>query len=130
MEPSKAAMVSAQSPSDVPLLPPLDGQFQLSSVVYGLFSLHAPAIAAIQIFCSRVSFRLFKMYISQQIQVAMESMLKMINEIDQNSAEIMEDIEKSKEYALERRKFLEEEKERFQQAAYAALDILNKRENS
>ncbi|XP_057959617.1 uncharacterized protein LOC131152046 isoform X2 [Malania oleifera] len=103
MEPSKAAMVSAQSPSDVPLLPPLDGQFQLSSVVYD---------------------------ISQQIQVAMESMLKMINEIDQNSAEIMEDIEKSKEYALERRKFLEEEKERFQQAAYAALDILNKRENS
>lgn len=38
----------------------------------------------------------------------------------------MEDIEKSKHSAVEKKRLLEEEKERFQKAAYAALDMLNR----
>ncbi|KAA3458015.1 polyamine-modulated factor 1-binding protein [Gossypium australe] len=60
--------------------------------------------------------------------MAMENMLKMINEIDQNSLGIMEEVEKCKESALERKKSLEEEKEKFQKAAYTVLDMLNSRE--
>lgn len=37
----------------------------------------------------------------------------------------MEDIEKSKYSTLERKRGLEEEKERFQKAAYTVLDMLN-----
>lgn len=37
----------------------------------------------------------------------------------------MEEIEKSKESAIERKRFLEEEKERFQKAAFAALNMLS-----
>ncbi|XVF35503.1 hypothetical protein REPUB_Repub18cG0151400 [Reevesia pubescens] len=62
---------------------------------------------------------------SQHVQMAMENMLKMINEIDQNSSGIMEEIEKCKDSALERKKGLEEERERFQKAAYTVLDMLN-----
>ncbi|XP_026400216.1 uncharacterized protein LOC113296093 [Papaver somniferum] len=62
--------------------------------------------------------------VSQQVQVAMESMLKMTNEIDQSSSGIMEEIEKCKDSATEK-KMLDEEKERFQKAAYMALDMLN-----
>ncbi|XWS70358.1 hypothetical protein CRYUN_Cryun03dG0041200 [Craigia yunnanensis] len=40
------------------------------------------------------------------------------SEIDQNSSGIMEEIEKCKDSALERKKSLEEEKEQFQKAAY------------
>ncbi|KAF3446013.1 hypothetical protein FNV43_RR11191 [Rhamnella rubrinervis] len=92
-------MANSPSQSDAlpPLLPP-DAESPLASVVYEL---------------------------SQQVQVAMENMLKMINEIDQNSSGIMEDIEKSKDSAVEKKRLLEEEKERFQKAAYAALDMLN-----
>ncbi|XP_059460572.1 uncharacterized protein LOC132189796 [Corylus avellana] len=64
----------------------------------------------------------------QEVQGAMENMLKMINEIDQNSAGIMEEIEKCKDSALERKGILEEEKERFQKAAYTVLDMLNNRD--
>ncbi|KAB2072637.1 hypothetical protein CXB51_018260 [Gossypium anomalum] len=66
--------------------------------------------------------------LSQHVQMAMENMLKMINEIDQNSLGIMEEVEKCKESALERKKSLEEEKEKFQKAAYTVLDMLNSRE--
>ena len=52
------------------------------------------------------------------------------SEIDQSSAGIIEDLEKCKDSALERKKTLEEEKERFQKAAYSVLDMLNNRENS
>lgn len=38
----------------------------------------------------------------------------------------MEDIEKSKDSAAEKKRCLEEEKERFQRAAYAALNMLNR----
>lgn len=50
------------------------------------------------------------------------------SEIDQNSAGIMEEIEKCKDSALERKGILEEEKERFQKAAYTVLDMLNNRD--
>ncbi|KAL3361371.1 hypothetical protein AABB24_014331 [Solanum stoloniferum] len=66
--------------------------------------------------------------LSQQVQGAMENMLKMINEIDQSSTEVTEDMEKCKESALERSKTLEEQKEHFQRAAYAILDMLNNQE--
>ncbi|PHT59515.1 hypothetical protein CQW23_01878 [Capsicum baccatum] len=67
--------------------------------------------------------------LSQQMQVAMENMLKMINEIDQSSTEVTEDLEKSKDSALERKKTLEEQKEDFQRAAYAILNMLNNQES-
>ncbi|XP_065851303.1 uncharacterized protein [Euphorbia lathyris] len=63
---------------------------------------------------------------SQQVQMAMENMLKMIAEIDQNSAGIVEEIGKCKLSALEREKVLDEEKETFQKAAYTVLEMLNK----
>ncbi|KVH89951.1 uncharacterized protein LOC112521762 [Cynara cardunculus var. scolymus] len=85
------------------LLPLSDAQSPLSTVVYEL---------------------------SQQVQAAMDNMLKMITEIDQSSAGIIEDIEKCKDSALERKRTLEEEKERFQKAAYSVLDMLNNRESS
>lgn len=52
------------------------------------------------------------------------------SEIDQNSAGIMEEIEKCKDAACERKKALNEEKDRFQKAAYTVLDLLNNREIS
>lgn len=50
------------------------------------------------------------------------------SEIDQNSAGVAEEIEKCKDSALERKGILEEEKERFQKAAYTVLDMLNNRD--
>nr|XP_017217073.1 PREDICTED: uncharacterized protein LOC108194628 isoform X1 [Daucus carota subsp. sativus] len=86
--------------------------------------------------------------LSQQVQGVMESMLKMTNkcqsaevlpdlffnmllrlknEIDQHSAGIMEEIERCKDTVCERKKALDEEKDRFQKAAYTVLDLLNNR---
>ncbi|KAH8492596.1 hypothetical protein H0E87_021978 [Populus deltoides] len=62
---------------------------------------------------------------SQQFQMAMGNMLKMMTEIDQTTGGIMEEIGKYKDTAFERKKDLEEEKERFQKAAYAVLGMLN-----
>ncbi|KAI4379916.1 hypothetical protein MLD38_006153 [Melastoma candidum] len=62
---------------------------------------------------------------SQQVQTVMENMLKMISEIEQNSTGINEDLEKCRESALERKKGLEEQKDRFQKAAFAVIDMLN-----
>ncbi|XP_038699883.1 uncharacterized protein LOC119997132 isoform X2 [Tripterygium wilfordii] len=56
------------------------------------------------------------------------NMSKMINETEQNSAGIMEEIGKCKDSALERKKDLEEKKERFQKAAYTVLDMLSRRD--
>lgn len=47
------------------------------------------------------------------------------SEVDQSSTEVTEDMEKCKESALERSKTLEEQKEHFQRAAYAILNMLN-----
>ncbi|KAK4756572.1 hypothetical protein SAY87_006699 [Trapa incisa] len=65
--------------------------------------------------------------LSQQMQTSMEGMLKMICEIDESSNGINEDIEKCKDSALEKKKILEEQKERFQKAAFTVLDMLNNR---
>ncbi|XP_023535872.1 uncharacterized protein LOC111797169 [Cucurbita pepo subsp. pepo] len=72
---------------------------------------------------SQLSVLLF--HISQQAQGAMENMLRMISEIDQNAVGILEDIEKCRGSALDRKGVLEEEKQQFQQAAYTVLDMLN-----
>ncbi|XP_018478280.1 uncharacterized protein LOC108849238 [Raphanus sativus] len=64
---------------------------------------------------------------SQQVQMGMENMLKLVNEIDQNSVGIKEEIEKSKDYAMDKKRVLEEEKEQFQKAAYTILDMLSNR---
>ncbi|CAI0441277.1 unnamed protein product [Linum tenue] len=64
---------------------------------------------------------------SQQVQNAMAEMLKMTSEMDQTSAGVTEEIGKCKEAAMERKKALDEEKEKFQKAAYSLLDILNRR---
>ncbi|CAH8352250.1 unnamed protein product [Eruca vesicaria subsp. sativa] len=64
---------------------------------------------------------------SQQVQMGMENMLKLVNEIDQSSVGIKEEIEKSKDYAMEKKRVLEEEKEQFQKAAYTILDMLSNR---
>ncbi|KAK8660749.1 hypothetical protein V6N13_051660 [Hibiscus sabdariffa] len=66
--------------------------------------------------------------LSQQVHTAMENMLKMINEIDQNSLGVTEEVKKCKDSALERQKSLEDEKEQFQKAAYTVLEMLNSRE--
>ncbi|KAL8521986.1 hypothetical protein ACS0TY_012222 [Phlomoides rotata] len=66
--------------------------------------------------------------LSQNVQLAMDDMLKMISEIDENSAKIKEEMEKSKDSVLQRKNDLEEEKDHFQKAAFAALDMLNGRD--
>ncbi|XP_021825307.1 uncharacterized protein LOC110766313 [Prunus avium] len=65
--------------------------------------------------------------ISQQVQGAMENMLKMMSEIDENSGGITEEIEKCKEQGLEKKRGLEEAKEQVEKAAYAVLEMLNNR---
>ncbi|KAG6770663.1 hypothetical protein POTOM_026352 [Populus tomentosa] len=64
---------------------------------------------------------------SQQFQMAMGNMLNMDNvmKLIKPRAGIMEEIGKCKDTAFERKKDLEEEKERFQKAAYAVLGMLN-----
>ncbi|XP_058074799.1 uncharacterized protein LOC131223410 [Magnolia sinica] len=89
-------IVAVSAPSQTILLPEADSQ--LSALIYD---------------------------VSQQAQAAMENMLKMINEIDQSSVGIMEEIEKCKESAVERKKILEDEKGHFQKAAFTVLEMLN-----
>ncbi|KAL3650846.1 hypothetical protein CASFOL_007249 [Castilleja foliolosa] len=67
-------------------------------------------------------------YLSENAQVVMGNMLKMTNDIDQNSAGITEEIEKSKDAVLQRKLVLEEEKDHFQKAALAVLDMLHVRD--
>ncbi|KAF5198558.1 polyamine-modulated factor 1-binding protein [Thalictrum thalictroides] len=104
METSKS-IVAMSSPSETLALPPAESEAesQLSSLIFDL---------------------------SQQVNGAMEDMLKMINDVDQISSGIMEEIEKSKESAIERKKILEDDRERFQRAAYTVLDMFNNRENN
>ncbi|XP_072964213.1 uncharacterized protein [Typha angustifolia] len=63
--------------------------------------------------------------VSKQVHGAIQTMLKMTSEIEQSSGEIMEEIEKCKESASVKNTILEEEKERFQKAAMAVLEMLN-----
>lgn len=52
------------------------------------------------------------------------------SEIDQNSGCITEEIEKSKESALQRKIQLEEKRDSFQKTTYAIFDMLNGRDTS
>ncbi|KAJ7966085.1 Polyamine-modulated factor 1-binding protein 1 [Quillaja saponaria] len=65
---------------------------------------------------------------SNEVQGATENMLSLCSEINQNSATITEEMEKSEESALERKRVLEEEKELFQEAAHTVLDMLANRD--
>ncbi|KAG4190342.1 hypothetical protein ERO13_A07G024600v2 [Gossypium hirsutum] len=51
--------------------------------------------------------------LSQHVQMAMENMLKMINEIDQNSLGIMEEVEKCKNLLLKGRKVWRKKRKSF-----------------
>ncbi|KAM0933436.1 hypothetical protein DsansV1_C35g0228941 [Dioscorea sansibarensis] len=55
----------------------------------------------------------------------MHSMLKMASEISESTGEIMEEMEKCKEYVNVKNTMLEEEKDRFQKAAIAVIEMLN-----
>lgn len=57
--------------------------------------------------------------------IIFEDSPRLHREIDRNSAEILEDIKKSKDSALQRKKSLEDEEEHFRKAAFAALNMLN-----
>lgn len=52
------------------------------------------------------------------------------SEIDQSSGGIAEEIEKSKESALQRKIQLEEKRDSFQKTTYAIFDMLNGRDTS
>ncbi|XP_029128895.1 uncharacterized protein LOC109807462 [Cajanus cajan] len=64
--------------------------------------------------------------LSNEVQEIMENMFKAITEINQNSSVIEEEMEKCKGSALERKRALDEERDNFQKAAYAVLDMLNR----
>ncbi|KAK7352770.1 hypothetical protein VNO80_18198 [Phaseolus coccineus] len=64
--------------------------------------------------------------ISNEVQEIMENLFKTITEINHNSAVIEEEIEKCKGSALERKTALNEDRDNFQKAAYAVLEMLNR----
>ncbi|XP_039142994.1 uncharacterized protein LOC120280284 [Dioscorea cayenensis subsp. rotundata] len=63
--------------------------------------------------------------VSQQVEIAMHSMLKMASEISESTGEIMEEMEKCKEFVSVKNTMLEEEKDKFQKAAIAVIEMLN-----
>ncbi|KAL7159400.1 hypothetical protein ABFS83_01G024700 [Erythranthe nasuta] len=93
-------MTSSPPPTGADPAPPSAVESQLSSLIYDL---------------------------TQNVQIAMDNMLKMINEIDQNSAGKTDEIEKSKDSVLQRKTHLEEEKDHFRKAAFTVLDMFNSR---
>ncbi|KAM0893138.1 hypothetical protein ACQ4PT_025310 [Festuca glaucescens] len=62
---------------------------------------------------------------SNQVQDSLQNMLKMTSEIEQCGGEIEAEIEQAKEGVADKCRVLEEEKERFQKVALAALNILS-----
>ncbi|KQK07199.1 uncharacterized protein LOC100839090 [Brachypodium distachyon] len=72
---------------------------------------------------SKLSALLFD--VSQHVQDGLQSMLKMTGEIEQCGGEIEAEIEQAKEGVADKCRMLEEEKERFQKVALAALNILS-----
>ncbi|PIN09662.1 hypothetical protein CDL12_17761 [Handroanthus impetiginosus] len=65
--------------------------------------------------------------LSQNVQVAMDNMLKMINcsLLYSKFTDFHMNFTKSKDSVLQRKNQLEEEKDHFQKAAFAVLDMLN-----
>ncbi|XP_052154917.1 uncharacterized protein LOC127772955 [Oryza glaberrima] len=72
---------------------------------------------------SRITALLFD--VSQQVQEALQGMLKMTGEIEQCGAEIEAEIERAKEAIADKGRALDDDRERFQKAAVAALNILS-----
>ncbi|TVU17190.1 hypothetical protein EJB05_33207, partial [Eragrostis curvula] len=64
-------------------------------------------------------------YVSQQVQGALQNMLKMTSEIDRCDGEIEAEMERAKEAVEEKGRALEDDRDRVQKAALAALDILS-----
>ncbi|GJM94785.1 hypothetical protein PR202_ga11464 [Eleusine coracana subsp. coracana] len=63
--------------------------------------------------------------VSQQVQGALQNMLKMTNEIDRCNGEIEAEMERAREAVAEKGRALEDDRDRVQKAALAALDILS-----
>lgn len=63
--------------------------------------------------------------VSQQVQDALQSMMKMTGEIEQCGGEIEAEIERAKEAVADKGRALQDDKERLQKAALAALNILS-----
>ncbi|XP_047314359.1 uncharacterized protein LOC124918199 [Impatiens glandulifera] len=91
-------MASSTSPQE---LAPLDSESQLSSLLVEL---------------------------SQQVQEGMSAMVKMINDVDDNSNGVMEDIQRCKDNALEKKKILEDKKDNLLKAAFTVMDMINNRD--
>ncbi|KAG8067358.1 hypothetical protein GUJ93_ZPchr0005g14270 [Zizania palustris] len=72
---------------------------------------------------SRITALLFD--VSQQVQEALQGMLKMTGEIEQCGGEIEAEIDRAKEAVADKGRALDDDRERFQKAALAALDILS-----
>ncbi|KAI7994947.1 hypothetical protein LOK49_LG11G01632 [Camellia lanceoleosa] len=120
-------MASTLSPSEGQLIPHSEVESQLSSLLFGTHSLSLSLSLSLYIYIY-VMYNIHMINLSQQVQVAMENMLKMTNEIDENSSGITEEIAKCKDNAFERKKILEEQKESFQKAAFTVLDLLNNKD--
>lgn len=63
--------------------------------------------------------------VSQQVQDALQSMMKMTGEIEQCGGEIEAEIERAKEAVADKGRALQDDKEMLQKAALAALNILS-----
>ncbi|KAL6838234.1 hypothetical protein ACP4OV_031950 [Aristida adscensionis] len=63
--------------------------------------------------------------VSQQVQGALQSMLKMSGEIGRCGGEIEAELERAREGVAEKAQALDDDRDRFQKAALAALDILS-----
>uniref|UniRef100_A0A0D9WDG6 Uncharacterized protein n=1 Tax=Leersia perrieri TaxID=77586 RepID=A0A0D9WDG6_9ORYZ len=62
--------------------------------------------------------------VSQQVQEALQGMLKMTSEIGQCGGEIEAEIERAKEAVAVKGRALDDDRDRFQKAALAVLNIL------
>ncbi|XP_006655056.1 uncharacterized protein LOC102710126 [Oryza brachyantha] len=63
--------------------------------------------------------------VSQQVQEALQGMLKMTGEIEQCGGEIEAEIERAKEAVADKGRALDDDRDRFQKAALSALNILS-----
>ncbi|KAL6125335.1 hypothetical protein ACLB2K_073394 [Fragaria x ananassa] len=125
---NQRAMAASPSQSDAQpalLTPPPESESQISSLLYGKFHFSLTAASIFDFSCPKPLIVRFVAEISQQVQAEMEDMLKSIREIDENSGQITEEIDKCKESALEKKRGLEESKEQIEKAAYAVLQMLN-----
>ncbi|KAG6409621.1 hypothetical protein SASPL_127662 [Salvia splendens] len=139
-------MASSPPPTGTELaVPSLAAESQLSSLIYAsrlicvsymaimkslLHEYHILPYKADLMIPEFVMPTVINRYLSQNLQVSMDNMLKIISEIEQNSGGITEEIEKSKESALQRKIQLEEKRDSFQKTTYAIFDMLNGRNTS